>query len=580
MDYAKPVVGSNGILRGVQGSDIILKYTTMRKFITVLSISMIIGCVTLHAQENKTQAKKTAKTEQTTAKPAKKDNTTFATSLYEASWESLKEVPVPGWFEDGKFGIMIHWGAYSVPAWLPPQANGGYTEHLPSSMYRSPKVYNPFLKEKFGDTIPNFGYKDIIPLFKAEKFNADEWAKLFKDAGATYVIPVGEHHDGFVMWDSKLTDWSAAKMGPKRDVIGELAEATRNNNLKFGVSFHRERHYAFFDITKNKGGGPLPAIQEEIKRMPKAAGLYGPFEMSDDYMKDYVARWEELCDKYQPDFCWMDDFPGTPKDEEMFGEYCKKMLADYVNRANNEWGKEVYFNNKGGSQNWPDGVGCREKDNLSLPTIGPKWQNPATIGRSYGYWTTEDKNDLYKPSNELVHLLIETVSKNGNLLLNVGPKSDGTIPENQQKRLRDIGRWLKLNGEAIYNTRPWKECGEGRERFTTNKNKLYVIMLDWPKDDSLMLKSLQLWETGNISKVRMLGSTDLKWALGTEGLNVSLPQKPVGEYAYVIEITCNSDLSDLPIEKQMVVFEDLHQKHKARIDKFRSQAGDYDSTDY
>lgn len=498
----------------------------------------------------------------------------------EPTWGSLKKVPIPAWFDDGKFGIMIHWGPYSVAGWLPPKVKGGYAEHLPSNMYRDPKAYNPFLLRRFNDTIPNFGYKDLIPLFKAEKFDADSWVELFKEAGAKYVIPVGEHHDGFVMWDSKLTDWNAAKMGPKRDVIGELSIAARKRGMKFGVSYHRERHYSYFDVVKNKGGGPLPAIQEEIRRMPEAAGLYGPFEMSDEFMKDYVARWEEICDKYQPDFCWMDDFPGTPEDEKMFGDYCRKMLADYVNRANREWKKEVYFNNKGGTQNWPDGVGVREKDNLSFPTIGPRWQNPASLGRSYGYRESEEVRDQYKPSVELVHLLIETVCKNGNLLLNVGPKPDGTIPEHQQRRLRDIGRWLKINGEAIYNTRPWKEYGEGRTRFTVNRNKLYATMLEWPAEPFIVLKSLQSWTAKNVKSVRLLGGSPLKWEMAKEGLRIYLPSNPVGEYAYPIEITCDRNVASLPIVKQEVIYEDLHHKHTMRLNQAANRSGDPDSTDY
>ena len=409
---------------------------------------------------------------------------------YEPTWESLAKHPIPAWFEDGKFGIMIHWGPYSVAGFKPPEKKG-YTEHFPKNLYREKEAYYPFMKEKFGATPPAFGYKDIIPLFKAAKFDPDKWADLFKKTGARYVIPTAEHHDGYGLWDSDITQWCATKIGPKRDLIGDLAKAVRAKGMMFGISYHRERHTGFFALEKYAlKSPPQPDIAEEIKRHPEAAELYGPFEYSDAFIADYVARWKELERKYKPAFMWVDDVPifymnaHEVNDPQVlkFQDAFKHMIADYLNEAE-KWGQQVYLNNKGRrAPNWPQGVGCREADNLKVDDIGPKWQNPATIGTSYGYYEFEEINDAYKSPEHLVHLLCDIVSKNGNLLLNIGPRSDGIIPDGMKRRLLAVGKWLEINGEAIYSTHPWKTFGKDNIRFTTKPNTLYAIALHWPEE--------------------------------------------------------------------------------------------------
>jgi len=500
---------------------------------------------------------------------------------YEPTWESLKEAPIPQWYEDAKFGIMIHWGPYSVLAEIPETSKGNYAEHSPSDLYRG-NGYDSLLLERFGAMPPDFGYKDMIPMFTGEKFNAEQWLDLFEKAGAKYIIPVAEHHDGFAMWDSKLTTWDAKDKGPKRDVIGELAIATRKKGLKFAPSIHRERHNTYYSMVKNEGGGPLPVIAEEIKRVPEAASLYGPFEMNDEYMIDFLARWQEICDKYQPDFYWLDDYPKYDSiDRPLFMKYQRRLIANYINQANSEWGKEVYFNNKGRNNNYPDGVGIREYDNMQTEDYSVKWQNPATLGTSYGYRKIEElQKGWMKPPRELIHLLVEVVSKNGNLLMNVGPRPDGTIPEVQQESLMAIGDWLKVNGDAIYDTRVWKTVGEGRMRFTAKNDTLYATLLEWPKDGSIVIRSLNSWKPKNIKSVRLLGDQRLAHELIEEGLKIDLPNEPIGKYAYVLEISCNQNVQNLPFNKHENITEDLHLKHKKRIMGLKKASEEASSTDY
>lgn len=469
-----------------------------------------------------------------TAKAAK------GTKVYEHNWESLKEIPVPQWFDDAKFGIFIHWGGYSVIGYK--KGGRGYAEHSPKYIYRESEYYYPYLKERFGACPPEFGYKDILTLFKAEKWNPDEWAELFKNAGARYVILTGEHHDGFALWDSDLTDWCVTKVGPMRDLVGDLGKAVRAKGMKFAPSYHRERHTGFF--AKNLyavHSEPKPDIAEEIKRDPKAALLYGPFDYDDAFIKSYVDRWKEMQDKYQPDFMWIDDVPifyKAPNDPQVvkFKEACMDMIADYMNAAT-KWDKEVYLNNKGKHLNWPEGIGCREKDNLKMDAIGPKWENPATLGTSYGYMKFEEEKDQYKSPKELIHLLVDVVSKNGNLLLNIGPRPDGTIPEGMQRRLLAIGNWLQTNGQAIYGTAPWTkfEQKEGNLRFTTKGDVLYAIALDKPAGSFVVEMSTD--EAARVTFVELLGSkAKVKWAVIEKGLSITSPEKIEGDYAWTFKI--------------------------------------------
>jgi len=459
-----------------------------------------------------------------------------STARIEYSWESIKTYQIPEWFQDAKFGIMIHLGVYAVPAYT----TEGYAEWYPNKIYKDGPDRNYHI-HMYGPT-EKFGYKDFVPMFKAEKWNPDKWADLFSRAGARYVVPVAEHHDGFAMWDSDLTQWDAMEKGPKRDIIGELGVSVRKRNMKYAPSYHRERHFAHFDSV---------LVAPEIAEMPEAEGLYGPFSLTRDYIDDYVARWKELEEKYQPDFMWLDHVPIFYDDPEApivieYKKAMRDMIADYLNRSR-EWNKEIYFNNKGMPRhgiNFPIGAGIREADNLDMDDLDVKWQNPATIAESYGYHLEDDRLNRYKSTDELISLLVDVVSKNGNLLLNVGPKADGTISEGQWKKLIGIGEWLEVNGEAIYGTRPWTTYGEGPStdrykltsedvRFTTKDGYLYAIVMDWPETDTVALTSVAGYTIKDLS---LLGYGDVSFANKNGKLFVSLPKEKPCDHAFVLKL--------------------------------------------
>ncbi len=482
---------------------------------------------------------------------------------YKPAWDSLEKYEIPQWYKDAKFGIFIHWGAYSVPAFG--------SEWYPRQMYidldrRGDNFFQHHV-DKYGKQ-KDFGYKDFIPQFKAEKFDAAEWAKLFKDTGARYVIPVAEHHDGFPMYDCSFTEWDASEMGPKRDVIAELASAVRNEGLKFGVSSHRAFNWMFYVRSK-----------EYDNSNPKWARLYGrpmPFLFEKDawnyqekfvpqdkqFKDDWLARTCELVDKYQPDVFWF-DFGITPGlreqnyDENPYADHLKQFAAYYYNQSSKSGDGIGIINYKWKA--FPEGAAVLDKERSKMAEIRkPFWQTDTAVSSSsWGY----TQNQRYKTPERLVNDLVDIVSKNGCLLLNVGPRADGTIPEEDTAILKAIGAWLKVNGESIYDTTYWHTFGEGPTavstghvseskdkpfgvedfRFTVNGDNLYVTGLKWPENGKAVVKTLAKGSEHypeKIASISLLGSDQpVKWSRDEKGLTVQLPAGKASKYAYVLKVT-------------------------------------------
>ncbi len=457
---------------------------------------------------------------------------------FRASWDSLEKYQVPEWYRDAKFGIFIHWGVYSVPAFD--------NEWYPRNMYIAD---GPVFKHHIATYGPQskFGYKDFIPMFRAEKFDADAWAELFRKAGAKYVVPVAEHHDGFPMFDYDFTDWSAAKLGPKRDVVGELAKAVRKQGMHFGASSHRAEHWWFYN------GGM--AFDSDVKDS-RYASFYGPAQPDKTqpdkaFLDDWLVRASQIVDKYHPEVVWFDWWIEQP----VFQPYLQKFAAYYYNRGA-EWKNGVAINYK--NKSFPERAAVLDIERGQLEDIRPIfWQTDTSVSeKSWGFI----ENDKFRTPASLIDELVDIVSKNGCLLLNVGPRSDGTLPEEVQRVLLDMGAWLSTNGEAIYGTRPWKISGEGPTkvvagsfkdtagtpftgediRFTAKGDTLYAIALAWPADGKLVVKSLasgSAYDKRKIKKIQLLGYTGrLKWTQGSDGLTVELPRQQPGQFALALKI--------------------------------------------
>ena len=445
---------------------------------------------------------------------------------YESNWESLSAYEVPEWYMDGKLGIFIHWGVYAVPAFE--------NEWYPRLMYlenggRRGVNYYDHHCEAWGHP-SKFGYKDFIPMFKAEKWDPEAWIELFQEAGATYVVPVAEHHDGFPMYDCSFTNYNAAQMGPCRDVVAELAIATRKAGLKFGVSSHRA-HNALYYTFKDDYDTTNPDYHK-LYSMPRRADE----PVSYEFILARYARTRELIDKFSPDVLWR-----------------SRVTAYYYNHAL-EHGYEPVLQYK---DKLPENAAVFDVERGKLDDIREHyWQTDTSV--SFKSWSYIE-DDEFRSVTSLVHDLADIVSKNGNLLLNIGPKADGTIPQEVQDLLRGLGAWLKLNGEAIYGTRAWTIYGEGptgipkafREqdqaaysakdvRFTKKDNILYATLFGWPGATA----TVQTLKTGGpvareqIESVEMVGvSGGLAWSQGALGLNVQMPEVAPCDHAYVLRIT-------------------------------------------
>jgi len=468
---------------------------------------------------------------------------------FRPDWESLQKYEAPAWYQDAKFGIFIHWGVYSVPAFS--------SEWYPRNMYEPGFDAYQHHIATYGSQ-DKFGYKDFIPMFKAERFDPSAWAELFKKAGAKYVVPVAEHHDGFAMYDSGLSDWTAANMGPHRDVIGDLAKAVRAQGLRFGLSSHRVEHDFFMGV-----GRKIPSDVND----PQYAAFYGPAQpgvyqwgtpvgndftyVSSAWADDWLARGAELVEKYHPDIVYFDWWIGQASIRPNLARFA----AFYYNRSL-KYGDHVgVINYKDYAMQEHSGVLDVERGQLG-DTRALHWQTDTSVSnKSWGYI----KDDTFKSPEFVVHQLIDIVSKNGNLLLNIGPRSDGTIPEEVQQVLLEVGSWLNVNGDAIYGTRPWRTYGEGPTkvaggafhdtdtthytpedfRFTTKGDVLYVIGLAWPPNGEAVIRSLAATAgSQSVQSASLLGSdAKPKFQQRPDGLHVQLPAQPPAKYAYVLRLT-------------------------------------------
>lgn len=407
---------------------------------------------------------------------------------YQPTLESLNQHPVPAWYDDAKLGIFVHWGLYSVPGWAPIQkkdhnfqANdwfrfNPYSEWYYNTVRIDGSPTQKYHREKYG---ADFDYYQFAPQFNkaAEQWNPDHWAQTFSDAGAKYVVLTTKHHDGFVLWPSRISNphLEAAKQRATRDLVGDLTKAVRRRNLKMGTYYSGGFDWTFLP-------GPFVTPQDSNKGTPQ----------TEEYARYIDSHYRELMERYQPSFLW-NDIRYSPKGQLL------QIFADYYNTTpeglvDDRWSPFKHADLT--TPEYQDVPDIREK----------KWEECRGLGASFGYNRAEGEAETIA-SDKLVHMLVDIVSKNGNLLLDVGPEADGTIPAVQMDRLKHLGAWMKINSEAIYGTRPWKRAvgktSDGLEvRFTRKGADLYAVLFGRPKQSDIQILDLG----ASAAKVELLGS--------------------------------------------------------------------------
>tara|TARA_A100001015_G_scaffold240260_1_gene273887 strand:+ start:2704 stop:4158 length:1455 start_codon:yes stop_codon:yes gene_type:complete len=475
------------------------------------------------------------------------DGIDVASFRYEASWDSIRShYEVPAWFRDAKFGIFIHWGLYAVPAFMSEKYAPGMYD--PGWNKGGMNAYRHH-EEQYGGAAA-FGYKDFIPLFRAENFDAEGWADLFKRSGARYVVPVAEHHDGFAMYASRVTRWNAKDMGPKRDVMRLLADACRARDMKFGVSSHFALNRIYYKTTN----------PDWDTNDTQYADLYWfqvdkESKLSQLFLDLWWNRTTDIMDQYEPDLIWFDYGLDKPGWESVH----QRLLAYYYNRGL-DWNKEVVFQDKNmRSRCFPEDLIVLDIERGRMTDIYEfPWQTDTSVGKiSWGYI----ENEQYKSTDYLIDELIDIVSKNGCLLLNIGPRADGTIPAEAVTILEEIGAWLALNGEAVYDTRPWVVYGEGPTevnqghhsekknkdaghediRFTMKGDQLYATALGWPDDGVFTVETLRRGSPElerSIRSVELIsGSNRVEWKQTSECLRIEVGGRAPCAAAIAFRIT-------------------------------------------
>jgi alpha-L-fucosidase len=482
-------------------------------------------------------------------------NLPIAPGPFEPTMESLKQYQYPEWFRDAKFGIWAHWGPQAVPMDGDWYARGMYEQGSGHYKYHRAHYGHP----------SEFGSKDIIPLWKAEKWDPDRLMALYKRAGARYFVSMGSHHDNFFLWSSRLHRWNAVNMGPHRDVVGDWQKAAKRAGLRFGVSEHLGASFTWFqashrsDKTGPKAGVPYDGADpkyQDLYHFPAEPGDTDWYSNNPRWQQQWFNEIKELVDNYHPDLLYSDG--GVP-----FGnEVGRSMIAHLYNAsAARHGGKvDVVYNCKQVS----DGRWVEDLERGIMPKIDPNpWQTDTSIGDWF-----YNRNWKFRPLSWVVHTLVDNVSKNGNLLLNVVQRPDGSLDAEVEQMLEQMAAWTAVHGEAIFGSRPWLVYGEGAVkakggsfkedftysardiRFITKGPALYAIALGWPADGKLVIHSLAKpsGQGGNtISAIKLLGYPGkITWTQTADALTVKLPATPVSELTACLKIT-GSDLKPVPI---------------------------------
>jgi alpha-L-fucosidase len=479
---------------------------------------------------------------------------------YEPNFKSLKQHQAPAWHQDAKLGIFIHWGLYSVPAYAPTKygditqtvgdhgyefhfTHNPYAEWYQNSLRTGGEDYLQYHKEKFGE---NFPYEKFAEIFDEEvkKWDPKEWAQFFKKIGAKYVVLTTKHHEGFTLWPSKTPNHYRPNYHATRNIVGELTEAVRSVGLRMGTYYSGGLDWTF---------NPNP-IKETTTMLSNAPS-------SKEYGAYVDAHMKELTDTFKPDVLWNDiAYPVEGKLFEIIAYYYNHVPDGVVNDRYTQIPKIAgklektklikklinYFAQRVVKNHGFEGGPPKRIGDYSTPEYEPnthlrsyKWEACRGIGRSFGFNQMETA-DHYLSNQDLIHSFIDIVSKNGNLLLNIGPKADGTIPEIQKERLEALGDFLKKNGEGIYGTRPWIQSEATSDvgipiRFTQKESCLFVFLLGIPRSDKITIAIPNL---SPIQSIQKLGDGDsIPFEQSGSNITLVLPSENDAKYAVGYKIT-------------------------------------------
>ena len=544
----------------------------MRTKILLASLALSIG--TLSAQNYQV--------------PVSEKNEPMMKGKFQPTWSSLENYQVPEWFRNAKFGIWAHWG---------PQCVEGSGDWMARSMYLEGSAEYKYHVEHYGHP-SEVGFKDIIPLFKAEKWNPDALVAFYKKIGAQYFFALGNHHDNFDLWDSKYQAWNSKNMGPKRDILAEWEQAARKYELPFGISFHADHAWTWYEPSQRydrngpKAGVPYDGTLTKADGKGKWWEGYDPQELyaqnhpmskgswvdgmihsqwawgngaslpTQEYCTNFYDRTVDAINRYNPDLIYFDVtvvpfYPISDAGLKIAAHFYNHNMATHKGKLEAVMLSKILDENQRKAIVWDVERGAPNE------IMEQPWQSCSCIG-GWHYNTSIYENNWYKSAADVVKLLVDIVSKNGNLLLSVPLRADGTFDEKEEKILNEFGDWMNINKEAILDTRPWEIFGEGpiaeadikinaqgfnegsyskataqEIRFTQTKKDLYATVLAWPTEKQILIKSLsdesKLFP-GKISRVELLGYGKVSFTRTDKGLLINMPDKRVNAIAPVFKI--------------------------------------------